>query len=175
MELGLSLPLHLSIHFVLAVLSGLLIGSYFKKIWLGIIAGICGGFLIDFDHILEYFLVFGPHFNFTYFFEGREFLLSDKTRIYFHAFEYVPVLLILAYLLRRFRLVLIFLIAFTMAGYVHLVSDCIINGYPVRTYSIYYRASKEFKTVDILSSEKYQNNLNLKYKLGLGFDTSAEK
>jgi uncharacterized membrane protein (UPF0136 family) len=165
--LPLPLPLHLSIHFIMAVLSGLLIGFYFKKTWLGIIAGICGGFLIDLDHVLEYFLVFGPHFNLAYFIEGRQFLVSDKVRIIFHAFEYVPVLLIMAYLFRRRQAVAVFLMALTFAGFVHLVSDSIINNYPPQMYSIYYRAAKGFRTVELSSSAQYQNNLDLKHELGL--------
>ena len=61
------LALHLGIHFALAVLSGYLLGSYFNNKKLGVIFGILGGFLIDLDHVLEYFLVFGPSFNLQYF------------------------------------------------------------------------------------------------------------
>ena len=86
------LYIHLSIHFILAVLVGYYFGWRFKQVWLGIIIGIMGGFLIDFDHVLEYFLYYGWHFNMQYFIESRQFLLTDKIRIYFHAWEYFPLL-----------------------------------------------------------------------------------
>lgn len=169
-ELNLPLPLHLSIHFAMAVLSGLVIGISFRRFvdWrLGLVAGILGGFLIDLDHVIEYFLVFGPNFNLHYFLEGRQFLMSDKVRLVFHAYEYFPVLIVLAYLLREKRNVAIFLLALAFAGLVHLVSDSFINNYPPRNYLIIYRASKGFSTPKLLRPEQYQNNIELRAELGL--------
>ena len=169
-ELNLPLPLHLSIHFAMAVLSGLAIGISFRRFvdWrLGLMAGILGGFLIDLDHVIEYFLVFGSHFNLQYFLEGRQFLISDKVRLVFHAYEYFPLLLVLAYLLRQKKKVAIFLLALAFSGLVHLVSDSFINNYPPRNYSIIYRASKQFSTPDLLSPDQYRNNIELRAQLGL--------
>lgn len=154
----------------MAVLSGLFVGLYFRKTadWrIGFIAGILGGFLIDLDHVLEYFFVFGLHFNIHYFIEGRQFLLSDKIRLVFHAFEYFPLLLLSAYLTKHKQALSVFLLALGFAGFVHLVSDSFINNYPFRNYSIIYRASKGFSTPDLLSPTQYQNNLEYKAELGL--------
>jgi hypothetical protein len=169
-DLNLSLPVHLSIHFLMAVLSGLLIGLCFKKEidWrLALLAGILGGFLIDIDHVLEYFFVFGPTFNLSYFIEGREFLVSDKIRLVFHGFEYFPLLLFFSYLFRRKKNLSIFLLTLAFALFVHLISDSFINNYPPRNYSIIYRASKGFSAPALLSVEQYSNNLELKAWFGL--------
>ena len=160
----LPLPLHLSIHFVLAVLAGYLVGRHFKKIWLGIIGGVIGGFFIDLDHVLEYFLVFGPHFNFIYFAAGRQFLVSNKIHLWFHAWEYVPIVLAAAWLFWRQRKIAVatFLCALALGGFVHLVTDCVVNEFPPQNYSLIYRWSKDFSAPRLLSPEQYQRNLEHK-------------
>lgn len=163
----LPLALHLSIHFLVAVLVGLFVGRHFNKIKLGVIGGIIGGFLIDLDHVLEYFFTFGFHFNLTYFIEARQFLISNKFFLIFHAWEYIPVLLLIAWLLRRRKNITVFLLALTFGGMIHLASDCIINDYPPRNYSIIYRASKGFNASYLLSPE--QQELNAKQRQRLGF------
>lgn len=162
-----SLALHITIHFVLAVLVGLAVGSYFKKPWLGIIAGIMGGFLIDLDHVLEYFFIFGPHFNFIYFMEGRQFLVSNKILLIFHGWEYAVVILAAAWFLRRRRNIYIFLLALACGGIIHLASDCVLNNYPPRNYSIVYRASQGFSASTLLNPEQQAWYDELRQELGL--------
>lgn len=159
------LSIHLLIHFLVAIIIAGLLGMYFKKIPLAIIAGIMGGFFIDLDHVLEYFLYYGLRFNLNYFIEGREFLFSDKIYLLFHAWEYVPILLIFAYIIKKRRSLAIFIFVFVMAGAAHLFSDVIINQYPLKFYSLSYRASKNFSAPHILSPENYQKNLKAKENL----------
>lgn len=161
------LPVHLFIHFSLAVLSGLVVGRYFHKVWLGVAVGILGGFLIDVDHIIEYLLVFGPHFNLGYFFSGRQFLISDKIRIIFHAWEWVAIVLFLAYLMRGKRLIKIILITLALGMLVHLVSDCVINRYPLKFYSIIYRHGQGYEAARLLSPAQWAENLEMKAKSSL--------
>jgi hypothetical protein len=161
------LVFHLLIHFTLAILTGYLIGRYFNNIKLGLIFGILGGFLIDVDHVLEYFLVFGPTFNLQYFFEGRHFLLSDKIRLYFHAWEYFPILFILAWFFRKRKNIKIALITLALAGAVHLVSDIFINNFYFKYYSFYYRFRQDFSASCLLPSDIYQLNLDYKKELGI--------
>lgn len=162
----LSLALHLSIHFILACLAGFLAGRYFGKIRLGVIAGILGGFFIDLDHVLEYFFAFGPSLDLVHFFQGRQFLASGKMFLVFHAWEYIPLLLLLAWIFRRRRNAFVFILSLTFAGTVHLAADCIFNSYPVRNYSIIYRASQGFENSRLLSPA--QQELNATYKRDLG-------
>ena len=159
--------IHLFIHFVLAASAGLLIGRYFNKAKLGIIAGIVGGVLIDLDHFLEYFFVFGFHFNPIYFLEGREFLVSNKILLIFHAWEYIPILLIIAWFLRRRKNAGIFLLALIFGGIVHLTADCVMNDYPLRNYSLIYRATKDFSVPLLLNPSQQEWNAELRRELGL--------
>ncbi|HZJ41518.1 MAG TPA: hypothetical protein VFD51_00665 [Patescibacteria group bacterium] len=161
------LAIHLLIHFTLAVLSGYLIGRFFDKEKIGLIFGVLGGFLIDLDHVLEYFLVFGLNFNLQHFIESRQFLVSDQIRLYFHAWEYLPILLVIAYIFRKKRNIKIALITLAFAGTIHLISDVFINNYYFKYYSIYYRASLKYADSDLLPSGIYDINQEYKIELGL--------
>lgn len=160
------LAIHIFIHFSVALLTGYICGRIFKDVYLGILAGLIGGFFIDLDHVLEYFLVFGANFNLQYFLESRQFLVSDKIRLLFHAWEYVPLLFLLAWAFIKHKKTKIFLITLAFAGFTHLISDVLINNYHPRHYSLIYRYQKDFQAEKILSTDNYQ--LNLKYKKILG-------
>ncbi len=164
--MGLPLSLHLLIHLFLAIIVGYFSGRLFKKPALGILFGIIGGFFIDLDHVLEYFLVFGPHFSLTYFSQGRQFLVSDKVHLFFHAWEYVPLLLISAYLLRKKKIIALILVSLALAGGIHLLSDSIINQEPLKFYTMSYRASVNFSAPRLMSAEAYEKNQDLKKVLG---------
>ncbi len=163
-ELHLPLGLHLSIHFIIAIICGLSFGLYFKKPYWGLLAGLLGGFLIDLDHVLEYFFAFGLKFNLYEFLNGYQFLSSDKIYLIFHAFELFPILLILVYLLVKKKTLSFFLLTLAFSGFVHLISDCYINNYPPRNYSIIYRASKNFSAPELLREHQWEANLKAKAK-----------
>lgn len=168
LELNLSLIKHLLIHFILAALSGLLCSYIFQgPLLLGLLSGIIGGFLIDLDHVLEYFIVFGLKFNISSFFKSHQFLKSDKIYLVFHALEYFPLIILLAYIFRFNALLSFVLITLAMSGLVHLLSDCVINNYPLKNYSIIYRASRNFSALKLLRAHQWENNLKMKRELGL--------
>lgn len=161
------LYIHLSIHFILAVLVGLFFGWRFKKKKLGLLMGIIGGFFIDLDHVLEYFMVYGLTFNFQYFIESRQFLISDKIRIYFHAWEYFPVLIFLGWFFRKRPNLKVIFFTLAFAGAIHLTSDVFINKYGFKYYSIYYRYLNHFSAPLLLSPFEYQMNQYYKAELGI--------
>lgn len=162
-----SLAAHVCIHFLIALLTGYICGRIFKDIYVGILAGLIGGFFIDLDHVLEYFLVFGANFNLQYFLESRQFLVSDKIRLFFHAWEYFPLFLLLAWIFSKYKKLKIFLFILALAGFVHLISDVFINNYHPRHYSLIYRYQKDFSAEKILSEDNYQLNLDYKKRLGI--------
>lgn len=166
-ELNLPLWFHLSIHFTVAVLGGYLLGRYFKKPILGVIAGFMGGVLIDLDHVIEYFIIFGLNFNLSNFLNGYQFLVSDKIYLIFHGYELVVLLLILAYLLRKKTSLKIFIIILSISGFIHLVSDSVINNYPPKNYTYTYRAMNDFSAKNLLNESQYQKNIESKKNLGL--------
>jgi len=138
------LSLHLIIHFTLAIITGYLAGLHFKKIELGVLIGFLGGFLIDLDHVLEYFLVYGFHFNLIHFLQGRQFLISDKIHLWFHAWEYVPIFFLLALAFKKNKVLETILITLAFAMSVHLLTDSVINKYPLKFYSLLNRVEVNF-------------------------------
>jgi len=158
---------HLFVHFSLAILSGYLVGAYFKNIPLGVLVGLGGGFLIDLDHVLEYLLVFNGQFNLQHFLEGRQFLVSDKIHLWFHSWELVPFLLIITYFFRNNKIIKIITIALAFAGAVHLASDVVINQVPLKFYLLSYRAKQGFEMSNLMDPAVYQINLKIKSDLGL--------
>lgn len=153
------LSLHLFLHFAIAILIALLFWRITGKrkdfFWFFIMAAILGGFLIDVDHAIEYLLVFG-RFSMFGFLRGWEFLWSGKNILIFHAWEYVPIFLIFAFLLRRYKKISLSLLVFTIAALAHLVSDCFINGFTPEFYSISYRAAHNFSAQEILPARNLQ-------------------
>lgn len=161
------LSLHLFIHFSLAIISGYLVGTYFHKKIMGILAGIVGGFLIDLDHVLEYLIVFKGRFNFQYFFEGRQFLTSEQLHLWFHAWEFLPLLLIITWLFRRQRTIKIIAITIAFAGTIHLATDVVINQVSPKFYLLSYRANQDFQMKNLMSPSIYKENQKLKAELGI--------
>lgn len=162
-----SLPLHILMHFVLALTVGFFVGGFFQKRDWGVFVAFFGGFLIDLDHLLEYFLVFGWQFNLTYFLEGREFLLSDKIHLWFHAWEYVILFLGLGFIFKKRKILEATFIVLAFSIAVHLISDSLINRYQLKYYSLAYRAEARFAAEKLLSPDDYLQNLELKKNLGL--------
>ncbi|MFA5754198.1 MAG: hypothetical protein WC905_02435 [Patescibacteria group bacterium] len=163
----LPLPLHLLLHFSLAILIGYLLGRHFKKVGLGVLFGFLGGFLIDLDHVLEYFFVYGPHFNLIYFFEGRQFLASGKIRVIFHAWEYLPLLLLLALIFKKHQAVRAAIITLALAASVHLLTDSFLNKYPIQYYALSYRYENSFEAKNLLNPAQYGEMTRMRDELGL--------
>ncbi|MFA5163549.1 MAG: hypothetical protein WC441_03395 [Patescibacteria group bacterium] len=161
------LSLHLFIHFSLALISGYLLGKYFKLVKIGLLAGFLGGFLIDLDHVFEYFFVFGFHFSLSRFLSGWQFLKSDTIYLIFHAWELVAALFLVALLLKAKHKIRVFILVLAAAMTVHLFSDVIINHYPWRFYSFIYRRQEDFLAHNLLSQAQWEENLKLKAELGL--------
>jgi len=161
------LYLHLAIHLTLAIIVGYICGRLFKKPGLGVVMGILGGFLIDLDHVLEYFLVYGLTFNFQYFIESRQFLISNKIKLFFHAWEYFPILLAMAFIFRKKQNLKVIFFTLAISGAVHLASDVVINNYYFKYYSLIYRYQLNFSAEKLLTPEIYQLNLEYKEKLGI--------
>jgi hypothetical protein len=149
--------LHLLTHFLLAVLVGLIFWRASKLFWLSLIAAIIGGFLIDVDHLIEYWIVF-HRFSWFGFLNGWQFLWSGKNYLIFHAWEYLPILLLGAFLLRRRQKIAVFLAVLAAAGFIHLVTDCFINQYSPKFYSLSYRFVYHFSAQDLLPASNLELN-----------------
>lgn len=144
-----SLLIHLLIHASLALLVGFLASLYFGKKTLIILVSLLTGFFIDLDHLLEYLLYFRS-FNLNDFLNSQHLLESGQVFLFFHAWEYLILLIILAVIFHRRYLIKVILITAALSLFVHLVSDCFINKMPFKYYSLIYRAQNNFLIEKIL-------------------------
>ena len=176
------LYLHLSIHLFFAILAGLIIWLIYKKPIICLVGGVIGGFLIDFDHFIDYLIVFGFNFKFDYFFNGYQFLKSDKIYILFHGWEYVIILVILGLILAKNKKIYpvasvscateypttnhgyatgatAFIFALALGAFFHLATDVVLNeGLTAKSYSIIFRAKNGFQMNNIVTPEHWKSH-----------------
>jgi hypothetical protein len=163
--MNLSLPIHLFIHFSLSLLAGIIVWRVWKKPFLVILAALCGGFLVDFDHFIDYFLAFGGNFNLYYFEKGFSFLKSGKMYTFFHGWEYVIILLLIAVFLNN-KTAKIFFLALSLGLFFHLCADVIVDKMPIASYSIIHKAHNNFDIEKLVTPEHWEKDQERKKTLG---------
>jgi len=156
------LLLHEIVHLVISLLAGALVWKKYKLALPAFTAALLGGFLIDADHLFDYFLVFGLNFELVKFFSNVQFGISNKVYVPFHGWEYV-LLLSLLYLnlevkfkkkkLYLAKFLLSFILALNLGMYSHLIIDTLTNSVVLPGYSIIYRAVNNF-AADKITDEK---------------------
>ncbi len=147
METNLDVALHLLSSSIAGYFVWSILGAKRKDMLrLAFIVGLIGGFLIDVDHFIDYFFVFGTYFNFDYFMRGLQFEISGKTYVFFHAFEYVIISAIIALLVKSTRTKLIFF-TLALAMLLHLLTDMALFNIPFQQYFIVYRAMHGFSAL----------------------------
>lgn len=133
------LVLHESFHFLIGLGIGLIGYCLFRQkklIPLAILASLG----IDIDHLIDYFHYFGLGFYFPY--GGIDyFCLSGKLFIPLHAWEFIPVLLILGWRFKRVRGGCVTL-ALSLAG--HYFLDQFTNAVLPLGYSFIFRLLHNF-------------------------------
>lgn len=159
--MNLSLPIHLSIHIFFGFLAGLIVWLIWRKPRAAFFSGFVGGFLIDLDHFIDYYLAFGLKWNWQYFKWGYEFLKSGKIYVLFHAWEYVIILVLLLFLFKN-RHARTIILALALGIFFHLVTDVVLDDMPVRSYSLNYRIKNDFAISKIVKEEVYARHLKRK-------------
>ena len=162
-----SFPLHESIHIVASVIAGLIAWKLHKRFWGSMLAAFLGGVLIDLDHFIDYFMVFGPTFNLNYFIHGYQFLKSGKVHIFFHAWEYIVPLFLLFLVVKKNKFWATFIVAFTLAMFSHLLIDTLTNDMYFKAYFITKRVEVNFDTEKLVPPEHYQDDLKRRVKIFL--------
>lgn len=104
-----------------------------------------GGILIDLDHLIDYVLTFGPTFDLATFFQGQQFLAANKVYIFFHAWEYVVLVLIATWILKDRVNTRSLLLALCISMLFHLTIDAVLTENRFAAYSILYRAALNFE------------------------------
>lgn len=129
---------------------------------------VIGGMLIDSDHLIDYFLAYGAHFNVSTFLRGYEFLVSNKLHILFHAWEYIAIILLVIVFLDKKRTVMrTFLLSLALSMFFHLTIDTILHKNQLKVYSIAYRASVNFDLDKLSTPEQIlrQNKIRKEMEL----------
>lgn len=162
--MSLSLPVHLSIHLFFSLLAGSIVWRIWKKPLAAFLFAFLGGFLIDLDHFIDYFLAFGWHWNWLYFEKGYQFLKSGKIYLVFHSWEYVIILLLLVFLFRS-KLVKTIFLALALGALFHLATDVVVDDEPPRSYFLTYRIAHHFDIAYIDSAENYAKYLQKKARI----------
>ena len=98
-------------------------------------------YLMDLDHLIDYFIYFGSRFELREFLSGIYFHESGRAFVFFHGWEYFVLFLYLAHRNKR-RWKSVFTAA-SLGMLPHLIWDSVNVGTPV-VYFILYRASKLF-------------------------------
>lgn len=155
-----SLPLHLSIHVALSLFAGFLIWKWRGNLILAFLGALVGGVLIDVDHLIDYFLAFGWHFRLSEFLHGQQFLVDNRIYVLFHGWEYVILLLFLAFVVVQKEYIRTVLFSLALGMLFHLMFDVSVNdGMTVRGYSIAYRAWNGFRIEHIVTPEHLERHM----------------
>lgn len=150
--------IHISIHFFVSLLAGTVVFFIWKKAFFSFLAAIVGGFLIDVDHLVDYYIAFGFYFRLDYFLKGYQFLESDKLYIFLHGWEYGIILLVVAFIVREKITRSVFL-ALALGLFFHLTTDVFLNSMPAKSYSLVYRIKNEFSIEKLVYEDHYKNHL----------------
>ena len=144
-------------HLISSLIAGYLVWKIYKKPIPAFLAGLLGGFFIDLDHLIDYFLTFGFNFNLNYFLQSYQFAVSQKIYVFFHAWEWIILLLIYYSYLKNKQpqhnnsklSILSFILALALGMIAHLIIDTISNSVVPMAYSIIYRALNDFSSAKI--------------------------
>lgn len=162
-----NLYLHESIHFTLSLMVGFVIWRISGNFY-AILIALAGGFFVDLDHLIDYFLAFGFKFNLAYFLKGYSFLKTDKIYVVFHSWELAIISLSISLFffsqpanLINFT-ISVFLLSFSLSLFLHLVVDVFTNDMKVRAYFLLYRINNNFELKTMITKEHYKKHLRQK-------------
>lgn len=129
-----------TVHFLLSILVGLVIGYFFRNYW-SIVAALTTGFLIDSDHLIDYFIFSKGRFNYLQFKSGSYFDDSGKVYVFAHGFEYAIILIILGVTILNLSWLFLSL---GFSNLFHLLFDTVSNKPIWPTYFLTFRVAKNF-------------------------------
>ena len=137
--------IHLVASIIAAYLTYLITGSNLE---LALIFAIVGGFLVDGDHILDYWLTFGFRFKLGHFLKGRQFKVSNRIIVLLHSYELALGLGIVGVITPEAQWKTIFL-ALSLGLFSHLISDTYLNHIRLPGSMLLYRIYHQFRAEKI--------------------------
>lgn len=142
---------HMLVHFLLATIASYL--SYFLFRSLGAAAVcFCASIFPDFDHLIDYWLVDGFNLNAAEFWrqtlkeKENYFARSGKVRLFFHAWELIPVVAAAGLVFGK----LPWAVGFALGYGAHLMWDQVNFGKRLWSYSFIFRAKHKFELKDLV-------------------------
>ncbi len=135
------------VHVIFSVLAGFIAWKLIdpknkESLITALIFAFLSGVLIDLDHLIDYFLAYGLHFNYDLFIHLAMLEKTGKSYVLFHAYEYV-ILLFLAVCLAKDKTKKLILSALTLGMFFHLGVD-ILLGVPFNLYFLTLRILNHF-------------------------------
>jgi hypothetical protein len=136
-----SLASHLLFHVFTALIAGYIVWRFWRHPLLSFGIAFVGAVLIDLDHLIDYYIAFGSHFDMLSFIHGEQFAKNDKIYVLFHGWEYVILLIAVSWLIKSNIKLKVAVLALALGAFFHLLIDVNVNhGMTVQGYSVVYRA-----------------------------------
>lgn len=137
-------------HVVFSLLAGLIAWKLYgtknkESLITALIFAFLSGVLIDLDHFIDYFLIYGLHFDSAILIHLEMLQKTGKSYVFFHAYEYV-IILSLAALLAKDKPKKLALTALTLGMLFHLGVD-ILFGVPFNLYFLTFRIVNHFNVI----------------------------
>lgn len=129
-----------AVHFLLSITVGVCVG-YITGNWWALPMALASGFLIDADHLIDYFIYSGGKFSIGEFRSSNYFDRSGKVYVFAHGFEYAIALIILGLIFPHLGWLFFSL---GISNLLHLLYDTAVNGAIWPTYFISFRIAKNF-------------------------------
>ena len=150
------------VHLMFSLLIGFIAWKLWKKPALAFTSAILSGFLIDADHLIDWFFEFGFLFSLAGFIRGDQFASSDKLFILLHGWEYA-IIIIVAFLVvaskSGFAKTKTILFALGASLILHLGADSTMNdGLSFRSYSLIQRAKNNFDIEKLVTPEHWEKH-----------------
>ena len=139
------------IHLLLSLLVGYFVYRLYKRKE-AFISAILGGFLIDIDHLFDYFFFYKKSLSFSLqeFLSGHYFKILGQVHVFFHSYELVVVFLI-AYLIvmkhaktKDKQLLATIFLALSLAMLLHISFDILHNHINWQAFSLINRIHTHF-------------------------------
>lgn len=137
-------PWHLFGHFIFGL--GIGIFFYFRtKQKKYLLICLLASFLIDFDHLFDFWLASGFSLSISKFLELNFFEINNRVYVPLHSWELIALLIITSRFLKKYQNVL-WAIALSMLA--HIFWDALSYQINILDYSLFWRASHDFKIGD---------------------------
>lgn len=142
-------------HLFFSLLAGSLVG-FFCRNYYSIPVAFLSGFFVDADHLIDYGIYKKfRKFNLSEFLSGKFFDKSGKVYVFFHGFEYVPVLIVMGVVFSNLSWLFLSL---GLSLFFHLCFDTIHNRTKRQSYFFTFRLINHFSHNDFCSTKKTGSN-----------------